>query len=398
MGRRLLHFLGATILFLAISLLVLPNACNRREQYTFSGEERVSGSTIISENGDSISAYITRFYSRGGIVRTLLGSHFREMWSTPVTMPVFSGTFDSLHFNIVKMGGGQQTTSLKLKDQYGRSFTLRSVDKDQSRALPNFLRKTGIRTLFRDQASALNPYAAPVAIALAKTAKIPSTDARLFIIPSNNQFPDSLQHIVLNRVMLLETEPDESWENLEYYGYPAEITDTGEMLERLDHDLRADFLSYGYCRLFDVLIGDWDRHGDQWMWAVDSLMVAHPIPMDRDMALYNFSDGLINKLALYINPKFQTFEPGFSNLDGYMINGMEMDTTILPRINRSQWDSLANELKSRLTESAVLHGFRQYPEELYESYGNQHQEVLLRRLQEIDSAAAYLHYRFTSRQ
>jgi hypothetical protein len=47
----------------------------------------------------------------------------------------------------------------------------------------------------------------------------------------------------------------------------------------------VDENEYIKARLFDMLIGDWDRHYDQWRWAEykkKAIVIYKPIPRDRD--------------------------------------------------------------------------------------------------------------------
>jgi hypothetical protein len=52
--------------------------------------------------------------------------------------------------------------------------------------------------------------------------------------------------------------------------------------------------------MLDFIIGDWDRHDDQWTWAVinqeDDYKLYRPIPRDRDQAFSKY-DGLAPTLA-----------------------------------------------------------------------------------------------------
>lgn len=62
------------------------------------------------------------------------------------------------------------------------------------------------------------------------------------------------------------------------------IVDTYELYELLekDNDNQVDAKEYLKARLFDILVGDWDRHYDQWLWAgyrKDGKTVYKPVPV-----------------------------------------------------------------------------------------------------------------------
>ena len=58
-------------------------------------------------------------------------------------------------------------------------------------------------------------------------------------------------------------------------------------------------------RLFDMLIGDWDRHQDQWRWIEfkeNGKKVYRPMPRDRDQAFSIMADGFLLGAAVKFIP------------------------------------------------------------------------------------------------
>src|SRR5687768_10837533 len=72
--------------------------------------------------------------------RLFLGKNYRNVWAQPVRLPVFH--LKQLGFTVDKLGGGQQTKSLRLRDPEGREWALRTIDKDVEGALPKWLQNT----------------------------------------------------------------------------------------------------------------------------------------------------------------------------------------------------------------------------------------------------------------
>ena len=58
-------------------------------------------------------------YQRGGLHRTLLGAHYRDLWTAPVTAPVLDLRTFAGGLTPDELGGGQQTRSLDLKGEDG---------------------------------------------------------------------------------------------------------------------------------------------------------------------------------------------------------------------------------------------------------------------------------------
>src|SRR4029453_8326402 len=98
------------------------------------------------------------------------------------------------------------------------------------------------------------------------------------------------------------------------FGGSLETSDGEEMWKRLRESpaVRADSRAYLKARLVDQLIGDWDRHRNQWRWArVSGADRWQPIPEDRDQAYVCF-EGLVISL---LRPQLQLlvkFGPGYS--------------------------------------------------------------------------------------
>ena len=185
--------------------------------------------------------------------------------------------------------------------------------------------------------------------------------------------------------MLLEIEPDKTWQNEKLLGYPERIIKTDRLMEEyVQGIISVDSLDFAYHRLFDVLIGDWDRHGKQWMWRVDSNRVAHPLPVDRDMAFYRFNDGFINKLALKVNPKFQTYQCSIDNVKGYMVNGRELDSIFLKNISRDQWIAVASKLSTKMQEQNIDKAFsvNHIPDSIIST--GEKSEILKSRISELE--------------
>ena len=68
---------------------------------------------------------------------------------------------------------------------------------------------------------------------------------------------------------MIEEHVSDSHQNLKSYGFTKKIESTDDLLKKLRKDEKyvVDDATYLRARLFDMVIGDWDRHVDQWRWA-----------------------------------------------------------------------------------------------------------------------------------
>ena len=90
-------------------------------------------------------------YRAGWFHRLLLGAHYRDLWATPIEVPVIDLSRFAGGLTPNRCGGRRQTKSLRLLGADGRQYVFRSVDKDPTLALPPELRRTFARQLIQDQ-------------------------------------------------------------------------------------------------------------------------------------------------------------------------------------------------------------------------------------------------------
>src|SRR5215471_6761391 len=101
-------------------------------------------------------------YSMGWLGRLFLGWEWRDLWTTPIEVPVLDlGSFDG-GLTPDREGGGLETSSLHFKSGNGRHWAFRSVDKDLTRVLPPEARHSLIGALAQDFTSTENPAGAVI--------------------------------------------------------------------------------------------------------------------------------------------------------------------------------------------------------------------------------------------
>src|SRR5205085_12193887 len=91
-------------------------------------------------------------------------------------------------YTIESMGGGKQTRSLRLIDKKGTEWTLRSINKDPEKAIPESLRGSIAGDIVQDMISASHPYA-PLAIPdLADAISVPVAAPVYYYVPDDPAF------------------------------------------------------------------------------------------------------------------------------------------------------------------------------------------------------------------
>ena len=382
---------------LLILTLVVPNTTNFKERNAFSDERRLEEAMELyraDKVADSVTVVPGDYYDRGKLFTFFLGEKQRKLWSTPVKVKVFDYEETKGGLKPYDTGGGNQTISLRLKDDKGRKWALRSVNKDQKGALPSVLKPTFLRFMFRDQASAMNPYGHLVVPVLADAIGIYHNSPQLVFVPYNEKY-GAYNELMAGRLAYLEEHLNSSWKNSKRFGSPADIVDTEEMMEMQQYGtIPIDTALYLKTRLFDMLISDWDRHPGQWEWALNQKgekKYFEPIPKDRDIAFYHFNEGILSHITLLFNNKFQSFHKDYGKVSGLIKQSEEQDKGLLSRVPAALFTSTAREIQQDLTPEIIEKAFRQYPDNIYEMKGSEHEEILKARLEKLPEVAVRFH-------
>ena len=252
--------------------------------------------TINFREHDTVEVSASSLYEGDFIKRLLQGENYRNAWEAKIKAPILY--LDTLYggVTIIKEGGGKQTRSLRLRARDSTVYTLRSVNKNPEPLIPEFLKTLNLENIVVDGISSQHPYAAPVVAKLAESINVIHTDPKVVFLPKQERL-NIYNTDYGNRLYMLEYET-EGLKNWTSHANVIELLDTDGLQKlkmKLQNRLKIDRNELVRARLFDLVIGDWDRHAKQWGWAVskkDSAYVAHPIPGDRDNAFFVI-DGLI---------------------------------------------------------------------------------------------------------
>ncbi|PKV75906.1 hypothetical protein [Pontibacter ramchanderi] len=370
-------FNKVSILLLSIFLL------NRMESHA---QEKVGA--------DSVTVAIAPEYNKVSKSHTFwLGENYRQLWATPVKMKVFDLEQEKGGLKILKKGGGMQTKSLRLQDATGQEWVLRTVQKDPGLALPENLRETVARTIVQDQISASHPFGALVVPPLAAALGIPHAKPEIVYLPDSRALGEYRTDFANQVYLFEEREPTK-----------AEDTDnTEKVLEKLqeDNDNRVDQQLVLRARMLDFIIGDWDRHEDQWRWVEleDSIGDLYlPFPRDRDQVFFT-NEGVIPKIGSrkWIMPKFQGFDEEIRDIEGFNFNARYFDRMFLSGLSESDWHAEINTLQQTLTDELIEEAVRRMPPNIHALSGEEMARKMIAR-RNLLKEEAMKYFRFLSKE
>ena len=342
---------------------------------------------------DSVKVAIEPAYDKvSGLHRTLFGESYRKLWATPVKFRVFHLSKEKGGLKILQRGGGMQTKSLRLEDASGQEWVIRTIQKYPEKVLPPTLRETVAATIIQDQISAEHPFSAIVVPPLAKAINIPHANPELVYVPDDPAFGEYRKDFANQVFLFEEREP-----------LDAKKTDnTLKAQDRLkeDNDDQVDQKTVLRARLLDMLLGDWDRHEDQWRWERTkgkNGTIYEPVPRDRDQVFYSTSGVLPWLVSRHLlMSKFQSYEHHIRSINRWNLNARYFDRYFLNSLSQKDWEEQIAEVQSKLTDDLINRSIKLMPADIYKLCGPDITQKLIAR-RNILKQQALKYYRFLSK-
>ncbi|TDS17445.1 surface antigen-like protein [Sphingobacterium paludis] len=308
---------------------------------------------------DSVIADIAPEYDKVGVVhRFWLGDSYRKLYNTPVTMRYVNLATEHGGLSVVKLGGGMQTQSLRLQDAQGREWVLRSIQKYPERSLPESLRKTIAKDIVQDQISIAHPFGALTVPTFNRALQIPHASPELVFVGDDERLGE-YRSIFKNRPYMLE--PRMPFED-------SKTDNTAKVIRKVleDNDTQIDQTLTLRARLLDFVLGDWDRHEDNWRWDPEKekgKKIYTPVPRDRDKVYYKTSGVFPTLLSRqWLKAHLQPFSPHIRNVSHWNFNARHFDRFFLNHLSRQQWEKEIVRFQETLTDSLIHVAMLQMPD------------------------------------
>ncbi|BAV07800.1 BamA/TamA family outer membrane protein [Filimonas lacunae] len=321
-----------------------------------------AGAQSTAPVADSITVAISPAYdSVSGVHRFWFGESYRKLWAAPVKLKVFYLAKEKGGLTIEQRGGGLQTRSLRLKDATGKEWVLRTLQKYPERGLPPNLRATIAKDILQDQVVTAHPFSSLTVPPMAAALGIPHANPQIVYVPDDTALGAYRQDFANAVFLFEEREPID-----------ADRTDNTDKTQRKleeDNDTRVNQQIVLRARLLDMLLGDWDRHEDQWRWerVKEKKKVTYtPVPRDRDQVYYN-TTGVFPWILSHqwLKSKFQGFHNNIRDINGFNFNARYFDRYFLNGLNEQDWQEQISYLQTTLTDSLLRAAVRLMPDTIY---------------------------------
>ncbi len=365
------------------------------------GPEQTVTKAILDEE-DKSKVDKSSFY------KLIWGKRYREYFAKSATAPV--ALLDTLYggLKVAKEGGGHQSWTLRLEDKNGKQYAMRSLDKNALRILESNItgtaynienfEGTAVEDVIYDFFSTSHPYMLLPISPLAEAAKVNHANAKMFYVPKQNALGE-YNDVYGDGLYFIEERPSDGWVDSEVYtrstpetkGELVKFRSTSDMLEKLQEDesYSIDERSFIRARLFDMLIGDWDRHADQYRWGEykvsknDKIFVV--IPRDRDNAFPKFDSRIISYLKWFtpLIRSWQTYTPTIKNLKWLNDKGNVLDNVLITKSGTDLWIEEAKAMQKNLSNEDIEKAFAVLPSEMKDATTEEIKETLKQRLQDL---------------
>jgi hypothetical protein len=329
----------------------------------------------------SASIYSEEEVTKSNFYKTLWGERYRKYFGINVEAPTVD--LDTLFGGLtaVRKGGGHQSMSLRLKDKDGREYVMRALRKNalqylqavafKDQYIEGQFNETLTQDLLLDVFTGAHPYA-PFAIGtLSDAVGVYHTNPVLYYVPKqeaigefNDEFGDALY--------MIEERAADGHGDKASFGFSDKLISTDDLLKQLskNQDHILDEEAYIKARLFDMLIGDWDRHEDQWRWAKfkeKGKTIYRPVPRDRDQAFSIMADGFVLGVATKIVPGLrlmQSYDEELKSPKWFNLEPFPLDIALINQSDRTVWETQVNYIIGHLTDEVIDEAFAYIPDEV----------------------------------
>jgi hypothetical protein len=342
---------------------------------------------------DSVTAIANSALKESFFRDVFMGRNYRQEWTTALTMPVLNMGTEMGGIKPTKQGGGKQTKSLRVEDNDGKEYALRSIRKFPEAAIPEDLRSPFFSDIVNDGISASYPFASLSVAPISKAAGVPVIRRKLVYIPDDPRLERFRDVFKNNMAILEERQP---------LGVKKAFN-TDELVIKLakDNDDHVDQKEVLKARLVDNFIMDFDRHEDQWQWATRDTgkgKIYYPIPRDHDQAFFvnqGILPGFANKP--WFVPELQGFRAKAKNIRTFNKPARNFDRFFLNELGEEDWRRGVDTFLRAMTDSVIMQAMQQQPREIKGFHADKIANTLKEKRQTFsDQMIEY--YRFISKE
>jgi hypothetical protein len=332
-----------------------------------------------------------RPYALAGI---LLKDDYAKEWATPVRVSYLDLSAVDGGLSPFGLTKDRDRNSLRLRSANGYEYRFRPLLRDALRTVPQQYRgSSAIQSVPETWLPSQHPYAPLIVTPLEKAAGLLASSPTLHLLPDIDCL-EPYKAPFGNRLGFLEFDAEDyrlghtsqdadDVQELSYAGMLHNIED--------NHLHQVNARAFAKARLLDMLIGDWDRHEDNYEWSLtetNGRTLYLPIPKVRDNAFFAFN-GFFPWLATrsWGVQELQHFGYKIENLKGLNMAAKDLDRRLLGSLTPTDWRQIADSLEAVLTDDVLAEAVRQMPPEVYPMHGDELAQKLKARRAQLPRVA-----------
>lgn len=341
---------------------------------------------------DSVIVSVHPSYnSKKKLHKALFGEGYRKEWAAPTTLPVLKLSELKGGLTPTKRGGGMQSLSLRLEDKTNKEYVIRTVEKVPDALLPQALQQTFAKDFVDDVTSSQHPFSALVVPPIATAMNVPHATPIIGVVAPDSALGIHEMTFAGKVVLFEEREP------------LGESDNTEKMIKNLDKDNDNSFDAKEFlkARMLDMLLGDWDRHEDQWRWydakkGKNKFYIA--VPRDRDQ-VFHLTQGLFPNLASkpWLLPTLQSFGGKIKSYKYSLYKTRFLNAYPAAQLSQNEWRNIVGEFREAVTDSVIEAALKRLPASAYKLRHNQLYSALQERRNNTP-AAMESYYNFINKK
>ena len=329
-----------------------------------------TGAGAVEQDTVRRSIYPQEMKDKSDLYNKLWGVHYRALYSIPVTAEAV--TLQTLRGGMEIMEQAADFHALILSDRLNRLYMLKPLGGSTSFLESKFFREmynkkdfkgTYLDAFIGDAYTIINPYTFLAADRMAKAAGLNFNNPHIYFMQGEEKgdtIADGSR--IRNRLVSLRNVPDTATRK--------NILSTVALLNQIrqDKSRRVNPEEYIAERLYDMLIGDWNKIPENWNWqanhTADSILFS-PIVLDRSHA-FTKVDGILFKRMLKVLGLGFITDYGSPPKDIGKINtlGYTLDMALVSGADESVWTAQALALRKKLSDAVIDEAFLSLPPEI----------------------------------
>lgn len=362
-------------------------------------------SGLLGSNADSLvlkSIYPPESKKRSLLYTWLWGKHYRELYSIPIRAEKM--TLNAMMGGVEVVEQAPDFQGLFLQTPGQQHFLLKPLGGLTSFMESDFFQEVYNRQEFKntylgkfigDAYTIINPYTFISANFMARQSGLGANDSYIYYVPKNST-QDTVAdgtHIQGKLVSLIGLPDPNVWTN---------VLTTDSLLLKIREDARyeVDLETYIRERLFDMLIGDWNKIPENWRWLgreTGDCIEYSSVVIDRNHAFTKVDGVLFRQMLNVLTLSFiENYEDQIKDIKRINKLGFPLDMSLLSPSVESEWLKQARLLKAVLTDQVIDEAFALLPSTVRGLVSEQLKEKLKKRREDLEKVAR-LYYRLLQR-